>query len=71
MSGEYAEKSWIEIEHEGEFVKTTLVVETDLELDATKPGYDEEQVNKLVASVVEELKERKATVDRARIVPRR
>lgn len=30
MSGANVEKSWIEIEREGEFEKTTLVIETDL-----------------------------------------
>lgn len=44
-------------------IKFVLIVETDLELDATRPGYDKLKVDRLIAAVQDHMKANQETLE--------
>ena len=60
-------RHWFETDVENGFLKTVLVVETDLVLSNLAEGYDQDRVSEVVAIVQGQLNN--PTVDRARLIP--
>lgn len=66
-----AKNIWTTIEVDKDGVETVLVVETDLELNASGPAFDVAKVDALIDAAMKSFAVSGGTVDRVRLVPMR
>ena len=64
-----AKNIWTTIEIDKDGVETVLVVETDLELNATDPAFDVAKVDALIEAATNSFAASGGTVDRIHLVP--
>ncbi|HEX7788965.1 MAG TPA: hypothetical protein VF467_00360 [Afipia sp.] len=64
-----AKNIWTTIEVDKDGVETVLVVETDLELNASGSAFDVAKVDALIAAAMKSFAVSGGTVDRVRLVP--
>jgi hypothetical protein len=60
---------WTTIEIDEEGVETVLMVETDLELNAGRPGFDAAKVDALIEAATKSFASSGGTIDRIHLVP--
>lgn len=66
-----AKSMWTTIEVDKDGVETVLVVETDLELNASGPAFDVAKVDALIDAAMKSFAVSGGTIDRVRLVPMR
>ncbi len=65
----HAKNVWFTIEGNADGLKNVVVVETNLNLDAQHPDYDDQAMTSLLEAVQRFLTQNKDRVDEMRIVP--